>query len=370
MLPVAHRCAIYGTAHSLAGSADKRPLTCVKRIVTCDNGEMSRNSPEPSSRGVDQLGRALTEYLAHLTVERGLAANTLAAYQRDLSRYLDFLRGLGLTMPSQITPEHISAFITDIRIPNNDATVALSASSAARMLASVRGWHKFMAAESVGGAAAASSVNPDPAAQFKPPALAKKLPHAISIDSVRKLLDAAGVGDPPESLRNKALLELLYASGTRVSEAVNLDVEIAHWDPNAELIMITVIGKGNKERLVPIGEYARAAIDDYIVRARPELLAHGPGTHALFVNRRGGRLTRQSAWGIIQQAANRAQLSEHVSPHTLRHSFATHLLAGGADVRVVQELLGHASVATTQLYTLVTQDTLREVYQTSHPRAL
>jgi len=327
----------------------------------------------------DGIAMALEEYLAHLTVERGLAANTLAAYRRDLSRYISFLHDAGLTLPTQITAEHISSFITAVRMPDGE-NAGLSASSAARMLASIRGWHKFIAAESIsyGSTSAPSSgndlgdsqINLDPAAQFKPPAIAKRLPHALSVDAVRQLLDAAAIGDPPDGLRNKALLELLYASGTRVSEAVALDVEMTNWDPTAQLIMITVRGKGNKERLVPIGEYAKAAITDYIVRARPQLLAHGKGTHALFVNHRGGRLTRQSAFNIMQQAAQRAQLTEHVSPHTLRHSFATHLLAGGADVRVVQELLGHASVATTQLYTLVTQDTLREVYQSTHPRAL
>jgi len=335
----------------------------------------------------DGLGLALEEYLAHLTVERGLAANTLAAYRRDLTRYVEYLRGAGVTMPQQVTPEHISSFITAIRAPDGDAAQALdseesdhsaggfetgtteprrntplSASSTARVLASVRGWHKFMGDE--------GSVIVDPAAGFKPPAMAKRLPHALSVDAVRRLLDAAGVGDPPDNLRNKALLELLYASGTRVTEAVGLDVEVTHWDPQAELVMITVRGKGNKERLVPIGEYAKKAIEEYVVRARPVLLANGIGTHALFVNHRGGRLSRQSAYNIMQDAAARAQLTETVSPHTLRHSFATHLLAGGADVRVVQELLGHASVATTQLYTLVTQDTLREVYQSTHPRAL
>jgi len=408
----------------------------------------------------DGLQRALAEYLAHLTVERGLSANTIAAYRRDLTRYISYLRDIGLTTTTQVTPAHISAFVTKIRTPDaaaqpsnqnlsigltqstsdldkntsdlakttdsSDAmdsfepvaaqtrealikcvpaashrkvtavtsedavmvsretllsgenqrcpSIALSPSSTARMLASIRGWHKFLAAESpLAGRGESNSVeqNPaDPAAQFKPPTLPRRLPHALSVAAVQALLKAAAVGEPPDSLRNRALLELLYASGTRISEAVGLDVEITKWDPDAELIMITVVGKGNKERLVPIGEYARAAIDDYVVRARPELLAHGSGTHALFVNHRGGRLTRQSAYNIIQAAARRAEITEPISPHTLRHSFATHLLAGGADVRVVQELLGHSSVATTQLYTLVTQDTLREVYQSSHPRAL
>jgi len=314
-----------------------------------------------------QFARPLREYLAHLTVERGLSANTVAAYRRDLYKYASFLEGVGLTEPAQVTPAHITEFIAVVRAPD-DGSAPLSASSTARMVASVRGWHKFLAAESVDAAASSSEI--DPAAQIKPPSIKGRLPHALSVDAVQRLLDAAGVGEPPESLRNKALVELLYASGTRVSEAVGLDVDVAKWDSDAQLAMITVVGKGNKERLVPVGEYARAAIDDYLVRARPTLLARGTGTHALFVNGRGGRLTRQSALGIVVTAAERAGLTEKVSPHTLRHSFATHLLAGGADVRVVQELLGHSSVATTQLYTLVTADTLREIYQTSHPRAI
>lgn len=345
----------------------------------------------------DGLGVALREYLAHLTVERGLSKNTLTAYRRDLTRYLEFLLGMGITMPQQVLPEHISAFIADIRTPDvvtpsdaecnrhalkpqqiqaSELRTPLSASSTARVLSSIRGWHKFMAAESSPRLALSGKGNSDfvdPAAGFKPPTLAKRLPHALNVDEVQRLIAASGIGEPPDSLRNKALLELLYSSGMRISEAVDIDFEITNWGAsiaNSELTMIVVLGKGNKERLVPVGEYAKNAIDEYLVRGRPALLAQGSGTHALFVNHRGGRLTRQSAYNIIQKAAERADLSEHVSPHTLRHSFATHLLSGGADVRVVQELLGHASVATTQLYTLVTPDALREVYQTSHPRAL
>jgi integrase/recombinase XerD len=190
-----------------------------------------------------------------------------------------------------------------------------------------------------------------------------RLPKAITIDEMARLL-AATDGDDPVLIRDKALLELLYATGTRVSEAVGLDV-----DDLSTGELVRVLGKGGKQRLVPLGSYARTAVEGYLTRVRPVFAARGTATPALFLGPRGARLSRQGAWLVIQAAAERAGLTAHVSPHTFRHSFATHLLQGGADVRVVQELLGHASVATTQLYTLVTADTLRDVYTTSHPRA-
>jgi integrase/recombinase XerD len=208
----------------------------------------------------------------------------------------------------------------------------------------------------------------DPARDVHPPAVPKRLPKAITVDEVERLLDAAGADDTPRALRDRALLEVLYGTGARISEAVGLDVDdIDVRDDAAGTVRL--LGKGSKERLVPIGSFARAAVDAYLVRGRPALAATGAGTPALFLNARGGRLSRQSAWTVLRTAAERAQLRTPVSPHTLRHSFATHLLDGGADVRVVQELLGHASVATTQVYTLVTVDRLREVYAASHPRA-
>jgi integrase/recombinase XerD len=233
------------------------------------------------------------------------------------------------------------------------------------MLASVRGFHKFAATE-------VEFPDIDPAANIKAPSLSKRLPHALSIDAVRRLLEAAWTGDNPVALRDKALLELLYATGARVSEVTALDTDAFPPDHDkGDVLLINVIGKGNKERLVPVGSYAYEAVYDYLVRSRPVFLQNAKtNTHALFLNTRGQRLSRQSVWEIIQNAAARAELSEHISPHTLRHSFATHLLSGGADVRTVQELLGHASVTTTQIYTMVTRDTLREVYASSHPRAL
>jgi integrase/recombinase XerD len=198
-----------------------------------------------------------------------------------------------------------------------------------------------------------------------PPRPPARLPKAISIEDVERLLSAASLGDTPASLRDRALLEVLYGAGARISEAVGLDVD----DIDAQEGVVRLFGKGGKERLVPLGSYAAEAVSAYLVRGRPALASKGKGTAAIFLNQRGGRLSRQSAWSTLRAAAERAGLSGHLSPHTLRHSFATHLLDGGADVRVVQELLGHASVTTTQIYTMVTVQRLREVYAQSHPRA-
>jgi integrase/recombinase XerD len=306
-------------------------------------------------------------YLDHLAVERGLAANTMAAYRRDLRRYAEFLADLGRDDVTQISEGDVTAFVRSLR-EGSEAHPPLSATSSARTVVAVRGWHKFLVAEAV-------CAN-DVARDVHPPAVPKRLPKAISVDQVEKLLGAAAVDDGPRSLRDRALLELLYGTGARISEAVGLDVddlllgEEARDDGPAVAGVVRLRGKGGKERLVPMGSYARRAVDAYLVRGRPALAAAGSGNAALFLNARGGRLSRQSAWTVLHAAADRAHLSSHISPHTLRHSFATHLLDGGADVRVVQELLGHASVATTQIYTLVTVEKLREVYAAAHPRAL
>ena len=221
----------------------------------------------------------------------------------------------------------------------------------------VRGWHKFLLREGLTAV--------DPAAEVRPPPAPKRLPKAITVSEVEALLAAAGADETPRAVRDRALLELLYGSGARISEVVGLDVDELDVDSG----MVRLLGKGSKERVVPVGSYAREALSAYLVRARPVLALAGPGSPALFLNARGGRLSRQSAWAVLRSAARRAGVTAEVSPHTLRHSFATHLLEGGADVRVVQELLGHASVTTTQVYTLVTVDRLREVYATAHPRA-
>jgi len=250
----------------------------------------------------------------------------------------------------------VAAFLASLREGDTDH-MPLSASSAARAVVAVRGLHRFAAREGL--------VPEDVARAVRPPAAPRRLPKAISVDEVERLLEAAGFDGTPLALRDRGLLELLYGTGARISEAVGLDVD----DLERGTAAVTLHGKGGRDRVVPVGSYAVRAVDDYLVRARPVLAAAGRGTPRLFLNARGGPLSRQSAWMILRSAADKAGLSATVSPHTLRHSFATHLLDGGADVRVVQELLGHASVTTTQVYTLVTVDRLREVYATAHPRA-
>lgn len=302
-------------------------------------------------------------YLDHLTVEKGLAENTLKSYRRDLRRYREFLEGAGVETLEGISEATITEFLMRLREGDADHP-ALAASSAARLIVAVRGFHKFTVADGLTEA--------DPAAAVKPPTPAKRLPKALPLSDVEALLEAAGAPETTLALRDRALLELLYGTGARISEIVGLDVDdvtaLAE-DPDDEHAVVLLRGKGGKERMVPVGSYARAALAAYLVRGRPELVAAGKGTPGLFLNARGGRLSRQSAWAVLVKAADRAGLTADVSPHTLRHSFATHLLDGGADVRVVQELLGHASVTTTQIYTLVTVDNLREVFATAHPRA-
>jgi integrase/recombinase XerD len=298
------------------------------------------------------LTRDLDQYLRHVSIERGLSANTVAAYRRDLTMYLDWLVSRDIAEIGGVERQHVSDFLRGLATREDSP---LTATSLARVLSSVRGLHRFLLEE--------ERIEVDVARDVKPPKLPSRLPKALPIDQVTALLEGAG-GDDPQSLRDRALLELLYATGARVSEAVSLNV-----DDVFDEDIVRLRGKGNKERIVPVGSYARTALDAYLVRARPVFSVRGAATPALFLGSRGQRVSRQNAWLIIRAAAERAGLAAHVSPHTLRHSFATHLLQGGADVRVVQELLGHSSVATTQIYTLVTADTLRDMYTTAHPRA-
>src|SRR5690625_4694554 len=309
--------------------------------------------------GDSQLAAELEQYLAHLSVERALATNTLNAYRRDLQRYVDFLANRGRKELAEASEHDGAEFIPAVRM-GTDGAAPLSASSAARCTVAVRGWHKFALLE--------GTVPEDVAREVRPPAQPKRLPKAISIEDVQKLLDAACVSDNHIGLRDRAILELLYGTGARISELVGLDVDDIDLE-DKDFATVRLLGKGNKERIVPVGSYALAALEAYLVRGRPVLAAAGKGNSALFLNVRGNRLSRQSAWSVISTASQRAGLESTVSPHTLRHSFATHLLAGGADIRIVQELLGHASVTTTQVYTLVTAETLREVYAEAHPRA-
>ncbi|RFU19247.1 site-specific tyrosine recombinase XerD [Geodermatophilus marinus] len=317
----------------------------------------------PATAG--DVARVVTGYLDHLAVERGLAANTIASYRRDLRRYTAFLGAAGVRGLGEVAEADVAAFLAALR-QGDDEHPPLSSTSAARAVVAVRGLHRFALLDGL--------VPSDVAHEVRPPAPARRLPKAIPVESVVALIEAAGSVEGPRGLRDRALLELLYGTGARISEAVGLAVD----DLDRGQAVVRLAGKGGKQRVVPVGSYALRAVEDYLVRARPALAAAGRGGvrgGALFLNARGGPLSRQSAWAILRTAAERAggpdgELARRVSPHTLRHSFATHLLDGGADVRVVQELLGHASVTTTQVYTLVTVDRLREVWATSHPRAV
>ena len=307
----------------------------------------------------NRIPQLVDAYLRHLTIERGMAKNTIAAYRADLNRYTEFLETRSINAPSQITELIITDFAESLNVKSG-----LIPSSVARVLAGVRGLHKFWLLENI--------TPGDVAAAVKPPKSPRTLPKAITVQQIEKLLAASGP-DPadenamaadPVRVRDRAMLELLYATGARISELINLDL-----DDLVDPSLVRLFGKGSKERIVPVGGFAQRALEAYLVRTRPILVGQGKGTPALFLNQRGGRLSRQSAWQIISEAARVAEIPGEVSPHTFRHSFATHLLEGGADVRVVQELLGHSSVATTQIYTLVTVDKLREIYVTAHPRA-
>lgn len=305
--------------------------------------------------------RVLEQFLTHARVERGLSANTLAAYRRDLTRYLRHLAVQGAD-PTAVTAADLSAWMQDLR-SGADGGAPLAAASAARALAAVRGLHAFLDAERV-------SDTGDPTRVVPAPARPRRLPHPLSIEQVTALIDCAGTEGSgalatERALRDRALVELLYGLGARISEAVGLDVD----DLDLQARSAVLRGKGDKHRVVPVGRYAQEAVEAYLTRARLALAARGRGTPALFLGSRGTRLSRQAAWQVVQRAAQAAGIAEPVSPHTLRHSYATHLLHGGADVRTVQELLGHASVTTTQLYTQVTVDSLREIHAAAHPRS-
>lgn len=291
-----------------------------------------------------------------MTVERGLSANTVAAYRRDLGRYTDWCRAGGLVDVETIREKDVSDFAASLRHPQGDLA-ALAASSAARTVVAVRAFHAFVEAEGI------TTINP--AVDVHPPSVPTRLPKALSYDDVERLIAAAGDLESATGLRDRALVELLYGTGTRISEVVGLDID----DVNIDERSLLVTGKGDKQRMLPLGEIAADALTAYLVRGRPELAVRGRGSARIFLNSRGSPLSRQSAYAILRDAAERAQLGGKIGPHSLRHSFATHLIQNGADVRVVQELLGHASVSTTQIYTMVTIDHLTEVYASSHPRA-
>ncbi len=300
------------------------------------------------------LAKPCRQYLAHLRVERALSRHTVDAYTSDLNYYVEHLTQQDIGNFCDVSETTIQEFIDDLQ--SSQCKKPFSRSSVNRMLASIRGLHKFLVLEGI--------VHNNPAADIKPPKMPQRLPKAISIAQMQRLIEATMAEEEVIALRNRALFELLYGTGARVSEAVGLSID----DVDFNQATIRLFGKGNKERILPLGRFAIDALNAYLVRSRPVLSRKGRGTPALFLNKRGQTLSRQSAWETIQNVAQKVGL-EGISPHTFRHSFATHLLQGGADVRIVQEMLGHSSVTTTQIYTKVTRETLQEVYANAHPRA-
>ena len=299
---------------------------------------------------------ALAAYLDHLRIERGLSNNSIAAYRRDLTKFGDFLTGTASSFDA-ISEQKIVDY--EVALKSND----LSLSSINRALSALKGFYQYCERE--------YHID-NPYRESSSHRLARKLPKALTVDEVSRLIASGYQEGDISSYRNCALLELLYSTGARVSELIDLSVsDVAKtMTSDGEVPVIRVRGKGSKERLVPLGSFALKAIEDYLTRTRPTYASkNSQSENALFLNQRGKRLSRQSAWHIVLEAAEKSNLTGKVSPHVLRHSFATHLLDGGADIRVVQELLGHSSVTTTQIYTLVTIDKVREAYSTAHPRA-
>jgi integrase/recombinase XerD len=297
---------------------------------------------------------AASSFLNHLQIERGLAANSIAAYKRDLAKFNSFLNGAAL---SEVSPEVINSFESSLR------EAKLSVASINRVDSTLRSFFKHLQQE-YGFA--------DPTLEIAPSKSARRLPKALTIKQIVSMIDAAFREGDPITLRDQAMLELLYSSGARVSEliGINLNDLSTVQTADGEITTLKLRGKGSKERIVPLGSFAAKAIDSYVIRIRPDLAAkNSKPSAALFLNSRGGRISRQSAWQMVLDSAKAAGVTEHVSPHVFRHSYATHLLDGGADIRVVQELLGHASVTTTQIYTLITIDKVRETYSLAHPRA-
>ena len=307
--------------------------------------------------GVDGFGTLREQFLVHIGIERGLANATVSAYESDLNKYVAWLQTHGITKPDDIAKQDVEDYIAALDADGE------SARSKARRMASIHEFHRFALAQ--------HAVSADVAASVKAPKGASVLPDVLSVDEVSRLLDAAAIGGStdPVVLRDKALLEFMYATGCRVSEAVGTNLD----DIDLEEKVVRLMGKGSKQRLVPLGSYARNSVVAYLNAGRGELerrsTAKVPERRALFLNKRGKRISRQSVWEIVKTAGERAGITKPLHPHTLRHSFATHLIQGGADVRTVQELLGHASVTTTQIYTHVSPEALIETYLTAHPRA-
>jgi integrase/recombinase XerD len=299
----------------------------------------------------------LTDFFNYLSIEKGLASNTTEAYRRDLERFFHYLSINQLNL-AQVTAEELVGYVSWLRGRSN-TEFKIGESSIARNIISLRSYFTYLSKE---------HQYSNPTLNFYPPKIPKRLPKALTVEQIMSILEISG--DDLISLRDRALLELLYATGGRVTEIINLNTTDISTIKNedSEITTVRVKGKGGKERVVPIGSFGLTAVNDYLTRSRPTL-SKVLTQKALFLNQRGGRLTRQSAWSIVANRAARAGLAEVVTPHSMRHSFATHLLDGGADIRVVQELLGHASVTTTQIYTLITIDRLRESYASAHPRS-
>lgn len=313
------------------------------------------------ARPADALDRLLVEHDSWLTVERGLAANSLAAYRRDLRRYAEFLRRRGEQDPTAVSEETVLAYVEHLKSERDeDGNARFAPASVARALVAVRSFHRFCLEEGF--------LASDPSEEVGAPRVPQGIPKALTEDEVEALLGAV-VGDTPRALRDRAIVETLYATGVRISELVGLDRRDLDLDDG----LVRVFGKGSKERIVPVGRSARDALAAYLAHGRPQLArpdrAPGADREAVVLNARGGRLSRQSCWKIVRTAAERAGLTGRLSPHVLRHSCATHMLERGADIRVVQELLGHASISTTQVYTKVSPERLRAVYEAAHPRA-
>jgi integrase/recombinase XerD len=310
---------------------------------------------------MSELAGLLTEYFEWLAVERGLAPNSLAAYRRDLRRYTAYLVSIDVDHPGDIGEATVHGFVEYLKsLCADDGEALLAPASIARSLVAVRSFHRFCARE--------GHLATDPSEEVGAPRVPQGIPKALDEGEVSALLDA-GESDGPRAQRDHSLLEVLYATGIRISEAVGLDLD----DLDLENGLLRVLGKGDKERVVPIGRTARAVLEQYLRDGRLQLRAarsrRAADTDAVFLNARGARVSRQACWTIVQRAGARAGIDAELSPHVLRHSCATHMLDHGADLRVVQELLGHASISTTQVYTKVSPDRLRAVYEASHPRA-
>jgi integrase/recombinase XerD len=303
-----------------------------------------------------RLQEQIERFADYLTAERGLSPNTIEAYRRDLRRYVSFLSKRGVQDAGAVTEDDVASFVAYVSSLRQAEGRPYSASTVARSLASVRALHRFLVRD--------GETDDDPTANVSRPRVPRSLPRPLTVEDAKAIVESPAEATPP-SLRDRAALELLYGAGLRISELVGLDVDDVDIDDDPG---VRVLGKGGKERVVPLGRFACEAVRTYLMNGRPAL-ATNRSRAALLLNQRGGRLTRQGCARILAAHVERSGVAKKVTPHVMRHSFATHLLEGGADVRVVQELLGHASVSTTQIYTLVTREHLREVYFTSHPRA-